>query len=117
MNGNEVINLGSYNYLGMSGHPETQAAAIEAIKKYGTSASGSRVLAGEKTLYIEFEKTIAKWKHTDDAIVLTGGYATNLTFIGNFCGEGVSYTVRCTLAQFNCAGLSVIKGREQGFPA
>ena len=50
VNGKEVINLGSYNYLGMSGHPETMQAAIDAIKKYGTSASGSRTLAGEKTL-------------------------------------------------------------------
>ena len=86
--GKQVINLGSYNYLGLSGHPETVQAAVEAARKYGTSASGSRVLAGEKTLYQELEQAIARWKHTEDAIVLTGGYATNLTFIGNFCGEG-----------------------------
>jgi len=88
VDGKEVINLGSYNYLGMSGHPETVEAGVEAIRKYGTSASGSRILAGEKTIYRELEEAIAKWKHTEDAIVLTGGYATNLTFIGNFCGEG-----------------------------
>ena len=88
VNGREVINLGSYNYLGLSGHPETVAAAVEAVEKYGTSASGSRVLAGEKTLYQELEEAIAAWKHTEAAVVLTGGYATNLTFIGNFCGEG-----------------------------
>ena len=63
--GKEVINLGSYNYLGMSGNPETMQAAIDAIKKYGTSASGSRTLAGEKTLYQQLEKAIADWKHTE----------------------------------------------------
>lgn len=88
VNGKEVINLGSYNYVGMSGHPKTVEAACEAARKYGTSASGSRTLAGEKTLYQELEHAIAGWKHTDDAIVLTGGYATNLTFIGNFCSKG-----------------------------
>jgi len=62
-------------------------AAQKAIEKYGTSASGSRLIAGEKTLYIELEKAIAKWKHTDDAVVLVGGHSTNVTFVGNFCNE------------------------------
>ncbi len=83
-----VINLGSYNYLGMSGNPETMQAAIEAIQKYGTSASGSRTLAGEKTLYQQLEHTIAEWKHTEDCIVCTGGWATNLSFISCFMREG-----------------------------
>ena len=87
VNGKEVINLASYNYLGMSGHPRTAAAAKEAIDKYGTSASGSRLIAGEKTLFKELEKAIADWKHTEDAIVLVGGHSTNVTFVGNFCNE------------------------------
>lgn len=86
--GKEVINLGSYNYLGMSGHPETMQAAVDAVKKYGTSASGSRTLAGEKTLYQELERAISEWKHTEDAIVCTGGWATNLTFISCFAKAG-----------------------------
>lgn len=86
--GKEVINLGSYNYLGMSGNPETMQAAVEAVMKYGTSASGSRTLAGEKTLYQQLEHTISEWKHTEDAIVCTGGWATNLTFISCFGKKG-----------------------------
>ena len=81
----EVINFGSYNYLGMSGHPETMQAAKDAIDQYGTSASGSRLLAGEKTIHKQLEKAIADWKHTEDAIVLVGGHSTNVTFVGNFC--------------------------------
>lgn len=87
VDGREIINLASYNYLGMSGHPRTAEAAKKAIDKYGTSASGSRLIAGEKTLYRELERTIAKWKHADDALVLVGGHSTNVTFVGNFCGE------------------------------
>ena len=88
VHGKPVINLGSYNYLGMSGNPETEQAAIDAIREYGTSASGSRVLAGEKTLYQELEKAIAEWKHTDDAIVCTGGWATNVAFVSCFARQG-----------------------------
>jgi 8-amino-7-oxononanoate synthase/acyl carrier protein len=85
--GREVINLASYNYVGMSGHPRTAEAAKKAIDLYGTSASGSRLIAGEKTLYKELEMAISGWKHTDDALVLVGGHSTNVTFAGNFCNE------------------------------
>ena len=59
VSGREIINLASYNYLGMSGHPRTAEAAKKAIDMYGTSASGSRLIAGEKTLYRDLEKAIA----------------------------------------------------------
>ena len=88
MDGHEVLNFGSYNYAGMSGRPETVNAAIEATRKYGTSASGSRLLGGEKKLHEQLEAAIAEWKHTEDALVLVSGHATNVTFVGNFCGKG-----------------------------
>ena len=70
MNGRRVLNFGSYNYVGMSGRKEVSEAAKEAIDKYGTSASGSRLLAGEKTLTQTLEKELAAWKHTEDCLVL-----------------------------------------------
>ena len=86
MDGQEVLNFGSYNYVCMSGHPETEEAAIAAIRKYGTSASGSRLLAGEKKIHQELEQAIAEWKHAEAALVLVGGHSTNVTIVGNFCG-------------------------------
>ncbi len=88
MDGERVLNFGSYNYAGMSGRRETREAAKAAIDKYGTSASGSRLLAGEKSLNLELEKELAEWKHAEDALVLVGGHSTNVTFVGNFCGKG-----------------------------
>ncbi len=87
MAGDEVVNFGSYNYVGMSGRKEVKEAAKAAIDKYGTSASGSRLLAGEKTLHKELEKAIADWKHTETSLVLVGGHSTNVTIVGNFCGK------------------------------
>lgn len=86
MDGQEVLNFGSYNYVCMSGRPETEEAAIAAIRKYGTSASGSRLLAGEKKIHQELEQAIAQWKHAEAALVLVGGHSTNVTIVGNFCG-------------------------------
>ena len=87
VNGREVLNFGSYNYVGMSGRAEVKAAAEAAIERYGTSASGSRLLAGEKAIHQQLEKAIAEWKHTESAIVCVGGHSTNVTFVGNFCGK------------------------------
>ncbi|MDR0896535.1 MAG: aminotransferase class I/II-fold pyridoxal phosphate-dependent enzyme [Oscillospiraceae bacterium] len=87
MGGREVLNFGSYNYAGMSGRKETMEAAKAAIDQYGTSASGSRLLAGEKSLYQELEREIAKWKHAEASLVLVGGHSTNVTVVGNFCGK------------------------------
>ena len=88
VDGVRKLNFASYNYVGMSGRKEVSEAAKAAIDTYGTSASGSRLLAGEKTLYRQLERAIADWKHSDDALVLVSGHATNVTFVGNFCGEG-----------------------------
>ena len=87
VDGKEILEFGSYNYVGMSGRKEVKEAAKAAIDKYGTSASGSRLLAGEKMIHKELEKEIADWKHTEDAIVCVGGHSTNVTFVGNFCGK------------------------------
>ena len=87
MEGHEVLNFGSYNYVAMSGRPEVEEAAKKAIEDYGTSASGSRLLAGEKTLYQTLEAELADWKNAEAALVLVSGHATNVTFVGNFCGK------------------------------
>ncbi|MCL2748361.1 MAG: aminotransferase class I/II-fold pyridoxal phosphate-dependent enzyme, partial [Oscillospiraceae bacterium] len=87
IDGREVLNFASYNYICMSGREETVRAACRTAELYGTSASGSRLLAGEKGLYCELEEEIAAWKHTEAALVLVSGHATNVTFVGNFCNE------------------------------
>ena len=86
VDGVRKLNFASYNYAGMSGRKEVSEAAKAAIDRYGTSASGSRLLAGEKTIYRQLEREIADWKRSEDALVLVSGHATNVTFVGNFCG-------------------------------
>lgn len=84
--GKKVIDFGNYNYVGMSGRKEVSEAAIEVILKYGTSAGGSRLLAGEKPVHKELERSIAEWKNAESALVCVGGHSTNVTVVGNFCG-------------------------------
>ncbi|MEN1679005.1 MAG: aminotransferase class I/II-fold pyridoxal phosphate-dependent enzyme [Planctomycetota bacterium] len=86
--GKQYINWCSYNYLGMSGDPAIEAAAQQAIDRFGTSVSASRLVSGEKTLHRQLEQAIADFVGTEDAITLVGGHATNETVIGHLLGPG-----------------------------
>ena len=77
LDGREVINLASNNYLGLSTHPKIIEAAVEAARIFGTGASGSRLISGNSTLYATLEASLAKAKGTEAALVFSSGYAAN----------------------------------------
>jgi len=84
--GKELISFSGYNYVGMSGDPIVTKASQDAAAKYGTSASASRLVSGEKTIHAELEREIADFMGVEDAVVLVGGHATNETTIGHLFG-------------------------------
>ncbi len=88
VNGREMGMYASYSYLGLVGHPRINEAAKRAIDKYGTGTHGVRTLAGSLGVHRELEETIAAFKHTEDAVTYTSGYATNLTVISTLMGRG-----------------------------
>ncbi|MGY0497487.1 type I polyketide synthase [Nocardia sp. FBN12] len=86
IDGTQVVNFSSYNYLGMSGHPAVVAAVQDAVARYGSSVSASRLLSGEKPIHRELEAELAALLGTEDAIALVGGHSTNVTVIGHLVG-------------------------------
>ena len=86
-NGTEYINFSSYNYLGLSGHPQVSEAAKAAIDRYGTSVSASRIVAGQIPLHDQLEKTIADFLGVEESIVFVSGYATNVATISHLLGR------------------------------
>ena len=80
----EYLNYGTYNYLGLSGHPRLIEAAAVASRAFGTSSSASRTTSGEKPIHRELESQIAKLLQVDAAVTFVGGHATNTSFIGKF---------------------------------
>lgn len=86
--GREMGMYASYSYLGLVGHPRINAAARQALDKFGTGTHGVRSLAGTLTIHNELEETIADFKHTEAAITYTSGYATNLTVVSTLMGRG-----------------------------
>lgn len=87
VNGVEVINFSSFNYLGMSGHPAVAEAMADAVRRYGSSCSASRLLSGEKPIHRELERELADLLGTQDALALVNGHATNVTVIGHLLDD------------------------------
>lgn len=84
--GRSYVNFSSYDYLGLNGHPEVQAAAADAIRAYGTSCSASRLVAGERPLHRDLEQALAAHYRQEASIVFVSGHATNVSSIGTLLG-------------------------------
>jgi len=86
MEGEQRIMLGSNNYLGLTADPRVIEAAHDAIRRYGTGVTGSRLLNGTLDIHLELEAELAGWMQTEDALVYTTGHQANLGAIGTILG-------------------------------
>jgi len=93
MEGASRIMLGSNNYLGLTGDPRVIAGAREALERYGTGLTGSRLLNGTTALHLELEQELAEWFGTEAAIVYTTGHQANLGCLGTLLGPGDTVVV------------------------
>ncbi|PAY17920.1 hypothetical protein CKO51_18050 [Rhodopirellula sp. SM50] len=105
VDGKPVVTFCSSNYLGMSGDPIVSAAAKDAIDRYGTSVSASRLIAG-KPLHRELEDELATFLGVEATLVFSSGYAANESIIGHLFGPG-DLIIHDSLAH-NC----IIQGAE-----
>ena len=88
MEGRERVMLGSNNYLGLTRDARVKRAAAEALERYGTALTGSRLLNGTIPLHTELEREIAEWMGTGDALVFTTGYQANVGCLGTLLEPG-----------------------------
>lgn len=86
IDGRGYDNFSSYNYLGLCGDARVSQAAKEAIDRYGTSASSSRYVAGERPVQRELEAALAKLHGVDDCLAFVSGHATNVSTLGYLFG-------------------------------
>ena len=81
LEGRRVVMFGSNNYLGLTTHPRVREAARDAINKFGTSMTGSRLVNGSMKLHNELEEKLAAFFGKESALVFTTGYQVNLAVI------------------------------------
>ena len=77
MNGKEVVNLASNNYLGLANHPKVREAAERAIEEWGVGAGAVRWIGGTMSIHDDLENRLAAFKHTEAVLVFTSGFTAN----------------------------------------
>lgn len=88
LGGTEYINFSSNDYLGLSSSPALADAAKKALDAFPFGAGASRLLSGGTSFHSELEKEIARFKHTEAALVLNSGYQANVSCISALAREG-----------------------------
>ncbi len=87
LDGKELINFSSNNYLGLADDPVLKEAACRAIEKYGCGSTASRLMCGNLALNEELEKRIARFKRTEAALTFSSGYMANIGTISALMGR------------------------------
>lgn len=87
VDGEKKIVVCSNNYLGLANHPKVIEASIAAMKKYGTSCTGSRFLNGTNDLHEKVERKFAKFVGKEEAVLFTTGHHSNLGAISSLAGK------------------------------
>src|SRR4051812_39708381 len=88
MEGADRVMLGSHNYLGLTRDPRVKEAAREALERYGTALTGSRLLNGTLPMHLELERELADWMGTEDALVYTTGHQANVGCLSTLLSPG-----------------------------
>src|SRR3954468_1252271 len=88
IDGEWKVMVGSNNYLGLTHHPRVLEAARNALAKYGSGSTGSRLLNGTLDLHYELEGRLARFVKKDAALVFTTGYQASLGAIAQLVGRG-----------------------------
>ena len=87
VDGKDVLNFCSNNYLGLANHPKLIEAAKDATKKFGVGPAAVRTIAGTTDLHVELEKRLAEFKGAEDVITFQSGFTANLGAISALVGK------------------------------
>ena len=114
--GRRVVNFANYNYLGLSGDPDVTRAAQDAVARWGSSVSASRVVSGERPVHAALEREIARFVGVDDALVYIGGHPANVSTISHLFGR--DDVILCDALMHNSAvqGAEFSGARRLTFP-
>jgi 8-amino-7-oxononanoate synthase len=86
--GRKILMFGSNNYLGLTTDPRVRQSAIDAVRRYGTSCTGSRFLNGTLAMHKELERRLAAYVGKEAALVFSTGFHVNSGVISCLIGRG-----------------------------
>src|SRR5690242_14147623 len=113
--GRQLLSFSCNDYLNLTQHPATKAAAIAAIDTYGAGSGASRLVTGNHPLYAQLEKRLAQFKRADAACVFGSGYLANSGIIPVLIGEDGLVLVDELSHACIYAGAQLSRGRVEKF--
>lgn len=87
LDGKEVLNFCSNNYLGLADDPRLREAAVDCIQKEGIGSGASRLICGNMAAHRELETTIARFKGAESCLTFSTGYMANVGIISSIFGR------------------------------
>ncbi|MGA2513329.1 MAG: glycine C-acetyltransferase [Candidatus Limnocylindrales bacterium] len=87
VDGAELINLSSNNYLGLATHPKLKEAAIAATRDFGAGSGAVRTIAGNMTIHERLEAELADFKHVEAVLTFQSGFTANTGVIPVVAGD------------------------------
>ncbi len=88
INGKNLLNLSSNNYLNLASDVRLKEAAKKAVEEYGVSSGASRLISGNTFYHQKLEKKIAQFKKCEAALLFNSGYIANCGVISALMGKG-----------------------------
>jgi len=85
--GQELVMLGSNNYLGLTNHPGVKEAAATGLAMYGTGCAGSRLLNGTLDIHVQLEERLAEFLHREAVLTFSTGFQVNLGVLSCLLGR------------------------------
>ena len=84
----KVLMFGSNDYLDLITHPKVKEAAVQAVKKYGSGCSGSRLLNGTLDVHVKLETELASFVHKEAALIFGTGFQANYATLSALTEKG-----------------------------
>jgi len=117
--GRSFVNFSSNNYLGLTHHPRVMGAFENAVRACGVGSGAAPLVTGQSDLHSSAERTLASWKGTESAVLLSSGYVANLAVVQMLATVGGKHGVRFLLDKLCHASLvdavRAVTGGKVGF--
>ena len=115
LDGRELILLSSNDYLGFNHHPKVQEAGQAALKKWGSSSTGSRIANGSRSYHRQLEEKIADFLGKEDCQVHAAGYLSCMSAIQPFVQRGDVILADKNIHSALWSGIGTTMGRVEKF--
>jgi 8-amino-7-oxononanoate synthase len=86
INGRELVNFASNDYLNLAGDPRLALVAARAARRFGCGAGASPLVSGYLPPLRSLEKDLAQWEDAPVAVVFGSGFLANLAVVGSLAG-------------------------------